>query len=133
MKVREVPVPSFVPMAALRRALNMDLDALRQLNPALRPLVWNGQRHVPKGYRLRVPIDGQNWTSELIAQRLAPNEQYANQPQERRYRVRSGETLASVAVKYGTTPEALAQLNGLRPAAKIRAGRSLIVPPGQAV
>src|SRR5690242_10840310 len=70
MKFREVPVPSFVPMAALRRALNMDLDALRQLNPALRPLVWNGQRHVPKGYRLRVPIDGQNWTSELIAQRL---------------------------------------------------------------
>jgi membrane-bound lytic murein transglycosylase D len=133
VKFREVAVPSFVPMAALRRALNLDLDELRHLNPALRPLVWNGQRHVPKGYRLRVPMDGEKWTSELIAQRLAPNEQYANQPQERRHRVRSGETLASVAARYGTTPEALAQLNGLRSTAKLRSGRSLVVPPGQAV
>ena len=87
------------------------MDSLRTLNPALRPLVWNGQRHVPKGYRLRLPYESEAWTTELIAQRLSPNEQYANQPEDRRHRIRSGETLASVAASYGVTPDALAQLN----------------------
>jgi membrane-bound lytic murein transglycosylase D len=133
IKFREVPVPSFVPITALQRALKVDNDVLRQLNPALRPMVWNGQRHVPKGYRLRLPHEGEAWTTELLAQRLAPAEQYANQPEERRHRIRSGETLVSVAARYGVTPQALAELNGMRASAKLRAGRSLLVPPGQAI
>ncbi|MEP7245420.1 MAG: LysM peptidoglycan-binding domain-containing protein, partial [Gammaproteobacteria bacterium] len=133
LKFQEVPLSSFVPMPALQRALKINPDALRQLNPALRPAVWSGQRHVPKGYRLRLPIDGGKWTTELIAQRLSPTEQYASQPEERRYRIRSGETLAAVAARYGVTPDALADMNGLKASAKLRAGRSLIVPPTQAV
>ena len=133
IKFREVALPSFVPIASLQRTLKVDVLTLRDLNPALRPVVWNGQRHVPKGYRLRLPYDGQAWTTEMIAQRLAPGEQYANQPEERRYRVRSGETLASVAVRYGVTAETLAQLNGLNPSAKVRSGRSLLLPPSQAL
>ncbi len=133
LKFREVAVPSYVPMSALQRALKLDTEELRTLNPALRPLVWSGQRHVPKGYRLRLPSGGETWTTELIAQRLAPSEQYANQPEERRHRIRSGETLASVAARYGTTTDALAELNGMRRTAKLRAGRSLLVPPGQAI
>ena len=133
IKFREVSVPSFVPMQALQRALKVDMDSLRQLNPALRPLIWNGQRHVPKGYRLRLPIDGETWTSELIAQRLSPTEQFTNQPEERRYKVRKGETLASIAAKYGTSSATLADLNGLRTSAKLKVGRTLVVPPQAAV
>jgi membrane-bound lytic murein transglycosylase D len=133
LKFREVAMPSFAPIASIRRALNVDMDSLRQLNPALRPLVWSGQRHVPKGYRLRLPIDGTAWTTDMLAARLSPNEQYANQPEERRHRIRSGETLASVAASYSVTPESLAQLNGMRTTAKLRAGRSLLVPPGAAI
>ena len=133
LKFREISMPSFAPMAAIQRALKVDMDSLRQLNPALRPLVWNGQRHVPKGYKLRLPIDGNAWTTDMVAARLSPSEQYANQPEERRHRVRSGETVATVAANYGITPESLAQLNGLRTTAKLRAGRSLLVPPGAAI
>jgi membrane-bound lytic murein transglycosylase D len=133
IKFREVPVPSYVPMNALLRALKVEMNDLRTLNPALRPLVWSGQRHVPKGYRLRLPFEGESWTAELLAQRLAPSEQYANQPQERRHRIRSGESLASIAARYGTTVSTLAELNGMRSNAKLRAGRSLLVPPGQAI
>jgi membrane-bound lytic murein transglycosylase D len=133
VKFRELTLPSFVPIASLQRALKIDQDMLRLLNPALRPTVWSGQRHVPKGYRLRVPADGEKWTTELLAQRLAPTEQYANQPEERRHRVRSGETFAAVAGRYGVNPDALAQLNGLNTSAKLRAGRSLLVPASQAL
>ena len=133
LKFREVTMPSFAPISALQRALKVDVDSLRELNPALRPLVWNGQRHVPKGYKLRLPIGSETWTSELIAQRLAPGEQYANQPEERRHRIRSGETLASVAERYGVSADSIAQLNGMNSNQKLRAGRSLLVPPTAAI
>lgn len=132
VKFREVAVPSYVPIAALQRALNLDLDTLRELNPALRPLVWKGQRHVPKGYRLRLPYDGEKWTTELLAQRLAPTEQYAGQTVERQHRIAPGESLSSVAAKYGITTAALAELNGMSPTAKLRAGGVLVVPSAPA-
>jgi membrane-bound lytic murein transglycosylase D len=130
---REIVCPAFVPLAALERALKIDVDKLRALNPALRPAVWNGQRHIPKGYHLRLPADGEKWTSELLAQRLNPREVFAAQPQERRYRVRSHETLAAIAVKYDVSTQTLAQLNGINIGTKLRAGRSLLVPSAQPV
>src|SRR4030095_16094528 len=48
LKFREVAVPSYVPIGALQRAMKLDMEQVRTLNPALRPLVWSGQRHVPK-------------------------------------------------------------------------------------
>ncbi len=129
----EISTPSFVPIGALERILKVDRNALRMLNPALLPAVWNGQRHVPKGYRLRLPTSGEKWTTELLAQRLNPTEQYAGQPQERRHRVKQGETMASVAATYGVSAQALAQLNGIGNNAKLRAGRSLLVPSSPAV
>jgi membrane-bound lytic murein transglycosylase D len=90
--------------------------------------VWNGQRHVPKGYRLRLPLSGEKWTAELLAQRLNPTEQYADQPQDRRYKVRSGDSLSTVAASHGTTVSALADLNGISSNTRLRAGRLLIVP-----
>ena len=133
VKFAEIPTPSFVPIGSLERTLKVDRSTLRALNPALLPAVWSGQRHVPKGYRLRLPLNGEKWTTELLAQRLNPTEQYASQPQERRYKVVSGETMASISSKYGVTPQVLGQLNGISDNAKLRTGRTLLVPPTPAI
>jgi membrane-bound lytic murein transglycosylase D len=133
VKFQEINTPSYVPVQSLERILKVERATLKSLNPALLPTVWNGTRHVPKGYRLRLPADGERWTTELLAQRLAPTEQYAGQPQERRHRVRSGETLSAIAANYGVSTDALADLNGLSSRAKLKAGRSLIVPASPAV
>src|SRR5262245_61243550 len=132
VKFQELSCPAYVPMAALERAVKVDRDTLKHLNPALRPAVWSGQRHVPKGYRLRLPAEGDKWTSELLAQRLAPTELYAGQPEQRRHRVRSGDTLASIAAQYGVPARAIAQANGFGNDPKLRAGRSIVIPPAQA-
>jgi membrane-bound lytic murein transglycosylase D len=132
VKFLEIATPSYVPVSSLERILKIERGVLRQLNPALLPTVWNGQRHVPKGYRLRLPSEGEKWTSELLAQRLAPAEQYAGQPVDRRYRVRSGDSLSSIASTHGTSVTALAELNGISSNAKLRAGRQLIVPSAPA-
>src|SRR5579863_5616598 len=50
-----VELPDYIPVEALSKAFKVDMGALRVLNPALRPPIWNGGRLVPRGYRLRLP------------------------------------------------------------------------------
>ncbi|HEX7417331.1 MAG TPA: LysM peptidoglycan-binding domain-containing protein [Steroidobacteraceae bacterium] len=128
---REISTPAFVPVAALERALKINREQLRSLNPALQDPVWNGQRLVPRGYQLRLPQDLDGWTSERLTARLAPSEQFVAQIESRSYRVHRGETLAQIAAKYGLAPQLLAKLNGLGADASVRAGRALRLPERQ--
>ena len=89
----EVEVPAFVPVAALERVLKIDRAKLQSLNPALLPSVWRGQRVVPKGYRLRLPGDGAQWTSQLLAAKLAPTEKLAAQPKNGKVKLAAPEVL----------------------------------------
>src|ERR1700736_789705 len=73
-RFQEVIVPGFVQMSSLERALRIDQQRLRELNPALLRSVWDGHRHVPKSYHLRLPMDGEKWTADLLAARLSPGE-----------------------------------------------------------
>ena len=47
-RFQEVTVPGYVQISTLERALKIDRQKLRELNPALLRSVWDGQRHVPK-------------------------------------------------------------------------------------
>lgn len=127
-KFQEVIVPGFVNITTLERALKVDEPKLRALNPALLRSVWAGQRHVPKAYHLRLPVDGHQWTSDMLAARLNPSDLFAGQPAPRRYRVQRGDTVVSVAQEYGVSPETLARLNRMRTSGKLRAGRVISLP-----
>jgi membrane-bound lytic murein transglycosylase D len=128
-RFQEVAVPGYVSMTALEKVLNVDPEKLRALNPALLRPVWEGRLRVPRAYRLRLPLDGEHWTTELLAQRLKPaGELYAGQPTPRRYRVQSGDTLDALAERYGVPVETLLRMNGLRTGAQLRAGRTLLLP-----
>ena len=127
-KFQEVIVPGFVNINTLERALKVDEPKLRALNPALLRSVWVGQRHVPKAYHLRLPIDGHQWTSDMLAARLTPSDIFAGQPAPRRYRVQRGDTVVSVAQEYGVSPETLARLNRMRTSGKLRVGRVISLP-----
>jgi len=127
-KFQEVMVPGYVSINALEGALKIDGQKLRALNPALLRAVWDGRRNVPKSYRLRLPMDGEKWTSELLAARLNPAEIMAGQPQPRRYRVQRGDTLVSLAQEYGVSAESVARLNHLRTSGRLRVGRYISLP-----
>src|SRR5580692_10269557 len=66
----EVKLSTSASSAALVKTLGVERDTLRELNPALRPAVWNGQRAIPAGYVVRLPGSATQWTSDLLAQRL---------------------------------------------------------------
>jgi membrane-bound lytic murein transglycosylase D len=126
-------MPGFVTVSALTHALHISADELRRLNPALLPACWAGQRRVPKGYVLRLPLNGPDWTPEMLADRLAPSDLQARQTVPEQRRVRKGETLASIAADYGMKPGELARLNGISARTRLRPGRSVRVPEANPV
>jgi membrane-bound lytic murein transglycosylase D len=117
-----------VAIGTLERALKLDPEKLRALNPALLRSVWDGRQRVPKAYRLRLPLEGTAWTREQLAQRLSPGEMFSAQNGPPRYRVQQGDTIAGVAERYGVSAETLARMNRLRTSAHLRAGRVINVP-----
>jgi membrane-bound lytic murein transglycosylase D len=125
---RELQLPAYIPAGSLEHALKIDAATLRALNPALLPTVWNGALRVPKAYRLRLPVDGTAWTGELLAQRLTSGDMFTAQRGPQRYRVQPGDTLASLAERYGVPIESLARLNRIRTSASLRPGRLISVP-----
>ena len=62
----QLAMPAAAPAAELARLLGLPQPVLRELNPALRPAVWSGERPVPAGYRLHLPSDSP-WTAERLA------------------------------------------------------------------
>src|SRR5437764_2984108 len=133
LKFQEVQLPAYVSMPTLERALRIEPEKLRALNPALTHAVWDGRQRVPKAYRLPLPLDGTSWTRELLAQRLSPGEMFAGQSAPPRYRVQSGDTLVRVAARYGVSADTLARMNHLRVSARLRVGRTIDVPEAAAV
>ena len=50
-----VELPDYIAVEAFAKAFKVDMGALRVLNPALRPPIWNGTRLVPRGYAAAHP------------------------------------------------------------------------------
>jgi membrane-bound lytic murein transglycosylase D len=123
-----VVLPDYIPSDALAKAFKADLGALRVLNPALRPPIWNKARFVPRGYALRVP--GTPQPSDIAAAwaRLPPTERYLVQRNDGPHRVRRGETLASIAAAGGVTVNRLLAANGWSGTRELVRGEIVRIP-----
>jgi membrane-bound lytic murein transglycosylase D len=123
-----VILPDYVAVDALARAFKADLGALRVLNPALRPPVWNKTRLVPRGYELRIP--GSPPAADIAAAwaRLPPAERFVAQRNDGAHRVRRGETLASIAAASGVTLNRLLAANSLNAARELARGEVVRIP-----
>lgn len=57
LRFYEVPLPDPIRVKDLVRFLSLDLKQAKEFNPALTDAVWSNQLPMPKGYRLRLPIE----------------------------------------------------------------------------
>jgi len=121
-------LPDYIAISDLAKAFNVDMGALKVLNPALRPPIWNGTRLAPRGYALRVP--GRLPETEIAAAwaRLPPTERYVAQRNDGSHRVRRGETLAGIAAASGVGLARLQAANGWSGAHTIERGQVLRIP-----
>jgi membrane-bound lytic murein transglycosylase D len=123
-----VVLPDYIPVDALAKAFKADLGALRVLNPALRPPIWNKARFVPRGYALRVP--GSPQPAEIAAAwaGLAPTTRYVVQRNDGPHRVRRGETLAGIAAASGVSLNQLLAANGWSGTRELARGEVVHIP-----
>jgi len=123
----EIEMPGYAEVTRLENALGLARDELRELNPALRPMVWSGERFVPRGYRLRLPST-RAFTAAEFVNRIGAEHLFVAQIGPKSHKVARGETLWQVARQHGVAVRTLAALNGLATDAKIKRGRVLKLP-----
>ncbi|MCC5793963.1 MAG: LysM peptidoglycan-binding domain-containing protein [Chromatiales bacterium] len=127
-----VVMSDYISVDVLEQALGLPRAALREYNPALLGSVWQGRKHVPRGYALRLPQGQLQGSADQLLASVPPSARFRNQVPDALHSVRPGESLSVIARRYNTSVAELARLNGLDNRHLIRAGQQLRLPGAQA-
>jgi len=122
-----VAIGEYIPATALAQTTGLSLEQLRQHNPALLDTVWNGDKYIPRGYTLKVPRDQLKQPLDNLLAALPAQARFSYQKPDLMHKIRPGDSLSTIARRYGTSVSKLMALNGLRNH-NIRAGKTLILP-----
>jgi membrane-bound lytic murein transglycosylase D len=145
-EVDEVTLGASAPIGDLARAAGISVTQLDDLNPALSETVVRGKTRVPRGYRLNLPpgtrnefaanfrhIDQTPPTAPTMLAKAKEYQEPAATPDEpeiapRKHKVAKGESLGSIARRYGTTETTLIWMNTLPNSKAIKVGQTIKVP-----
>ena len=123
----EVRLDSYIEAAGIERSFNIPLSQLRDDNPSLRNVVWQGLKRIPRGFRLRLRADQLPEITNFLAE-IDSSYKHSTQLRDSYYEVRRGETLQAIASKFETTTEQLVSLNEIRNPDEIQAGQRISIP-----
>jgi membrane-bound lytic murein transglycosylase D len=126
-KTHDIVLTSYVPIKDLAAHLNLDMGEIKRLNPALRPPVYEGQKHIPKGYTLRLPLSAGKGGGNLLAG-LPKDLLKFDQKKSLIYSIKKGDTITGIAKIHGVKPSDLLRANDLHPKATIHVGQNLKIP-----
>lgn len=124
----ETTLEAYVDVVRLGVSLGVAPDTLRALNPAYSNRVWEGERYVPPGTRIRMPYGTLPGDPDALMARIDPGVLHPQQRIPSFHRIRRGETLTTIASLYDTTVTRLSTLNRLVDPHRIRAGQVLELP-----
>lgn len=122
---RVFSLPGYIHVNDIKRHFKLSLTTIKELNPALRPTIYDGKRLITKGYAFRLPTD--NTTRQRIAT-VKKSYFTSSQLQDSSYRVKPGDTASGIANRHGITLKALITSNHLDSNAKIFIGQKLRIP-----
>jgi membrane-bound lytic murein transglycosylase D len=119
-----VQIPSRTDLEVVAKACDVAPEVIRQLNPELR------RSSTPPdypGYELKIPKGKSQYFLTEYA-KVPEGERYKERVRNAVYRAKRKDTLASVARKFHTTPETIAELNNLGKKPRSLRGKLLTVP-----
>ena len=123
----EVRLDSYVDSQGIEESLGIAVSQLREDNPSLRSVVWQGLKRIPRGYRVKVRTDQLPANTNFLAE-IDNIYKHSTQLPDAYYEVQRGETLQTIASKFGTTPRQIASLNEIRNLDEIQAGQRISIP-----
>lgn len=122
---KEFIVKDFIALATLSKHLDTDLITIKKHNRALRKPVFQGQKYVPKGYRLRLP--DKPGIEEMVLN-IPETDYFSKQKRSLFYSVRRGDVASVIARRHGIKLKELIWANNLNYRARIYAGQNLRIP-----
>jgi membrane-bound lytic murein transglycosylase D len=124
-----VQIQHYVPYDVLRTCAGLSGEEFHTLNPGFHPEVFDGRLYVPPQTSIRVPVGtGESFMAAYLA--LGEDQRFSQQRfYYVRYRVQRGDTLSTIARRYGVGLSKLREANGLGSRSFIRAGQVLRIPP----
>ena len=123
-----IVLEAYVPADSVIATLGISQAELARHNPALQATVWQGSKHLPREYQLRLPRGLLKASLPEIMASLPGDAHYADQLPDMFHRIAPGDTLSQIARVYGTQVSTLAALNNLGSSNRIRAGQQLRLP-----
>ena len=122
-----VELAGYGSLPKIAEQLDLELDDLARLNPALRDPVLRGQKYVPRGFHLKLPAQtDRDWQKEIAE--LAPQIFQKEQQHSRIYTVRKGDTAGEIARLHGVDLNDLIAANNLDSRATIYSEQNLRIP-----
>jgi membrane-bound lytic murein transglycosylase D len=124
----ELKLPNYVPADDLAQALGVSTRQLAKHNPAMQPTIWQGSKHVPRSYRVRMPESVLSGSLDELVANVPAESWHSDQLPDLFHTVARGDTLSEIAERYDTRVSTLVALNGLGSRNRIRAGQKLRLP-----
>ncbi len=118
----------YVPADELAAALNVSERDIAHHNPALQATIWQGSKHLPQGFSLRMPSSMVNGTMANLILSLPADVLFDKQLPDLFHTVARGDTLSEIAETYDTRVSTLVALNNLTSRNRIRAGQQIRLP-----
>lgn len=124
----EFELDAFVEAETLARSLGVTVEHLKFDNPALRPIVWDGGKRIPKGFVIKTQKSALKAPIDTLVSQIPANEKYRIQTPDIAYVVQSGDSLSAIANRFKTSVSQLASLNQLRDRHSLQIGQRLLLP-----
>jgi len=122
---RYLPLTGYIHIKDAGKHFGVSAETIQSLNPALRPPVISGEKHIPKGYVLRLPATKK--TNQRIAS--APTTLFKKEQKPSLFhRVQKGDTALSIARLHGVSLNSLQKANNLDKYATIYLKQKLRIP-----
>ena len=125
-KFQEIRTDAFIDAEVFASSIGVSFEQLSADNPALRPIVWEGNKRIPQGYPIKVR---QNFASGADLLSLIPSDyKFAVQTPDIAYVVERGDSLSLIAGRFNTSVSRLVSLNQLASRHRIQIGQRILLP-----
>ncbi|HLV02214.1 MAG TPA: LysM peptidoglycan-binding domain-containing protein [Acidobacteriota bacterium] len=120
LQFEKVQVDFQIDINVIAESAGIPIETLFELNPQLRRAITPGD---PNGYEFRVPLGSAHQVLAAMAE-IPPEKRL----RFHHHRVQRGDTLSRIASRYGTTIQAVAEVNQIKNIHRLSLGQELIIP-----
>ncbi len=128
LQYKEIQLESYLQPKTLEKHLGIPQEKIKELNPALRPIIFSRQLPIAPGYQLRIPV---SMSPQLAKEKLAaiPASEIKPVPNILRYyTVRRGDTLSGISRQLKIPIDRLLIANQISSKNRVYVGQVLRIP-----